>query len=80
MGVENVSPACDRGQEHNPSILSVPVTNYPWIRCYFTHAHSQQCCRVFARNVQHTDAELAELFCQFLYTICGYFVINVYSH
>jgi len=56
MGVENVSPACDRRQEHNPSTLYVPVTNYPWIRCYFTHAHSQQCCRVFARNVQHTDA------------------------
>ena len=57
MGVENVSPACDRRQEHNPSILSVPVTNYPWIRCYFTHAHSQRCCRVFARNAQHTDAD-----------------------
>lgn len=57
MGVENVSPACDRRQEHSPSILSVPVTNYPWIRCYFTHAHSQRCCRVFARNAQHTDAD-----------------------
>jgi hypothetical protein len=85
MGVENVSPACDRRQEHHhPPILSIPVTNYPWIRCYFTHTHTftgvLSCIRKKWAACWRLMWTMCEPVCQFLYTICGSFVINAYLH